>query len=82
MLEGEVPVGSRVTSCRCIPLCADCGERETSERAVGGRTSVLDWYEGRGVREDLELDLEGIDGRARTFIIDLSSLQDRAHPVR
>lgn len=59
-VEGEMPEGSRVTSCRCIPLCAACSDCETSERAVGGHSSVLDWYASRAVRYDLERDLEVI----------------------
>jgi hypothetical protein len=77
--EGEMPVGSRVTSCRCIPLCAACGAYETSERAVGGHSSVLDWYGSRAVRHDLERDLEGIDEASRTFVIDLTQARARAH---
>jgi hypothetical protein len=59
-IEGELPAGSLVTSCRCIPLCAACSACETSERSVGGHSSVLDWYASRAVRYDLERDLEGI----------------------
>jgi hypothetical protein len=77
-VEGEVPVGSGVTSCRCIPLCAACGVGETAERSVGGRTSVLDWYGSRAVRHDLERDLEGIDKASRTFVIDLTKVAGRA----
>jgi hypothetical protein len=78
-VEDEVPIGSRVTSCRCIPLCAACGACETSERSVGGHSSVLDWYASRAVRHDLERDLEGIDDASRTFVIDLTQARARAH---
>ena len=64
--EDEEPVGSRVTSCRCIPLCAACSACEASERSVGGHSSVLDWYGSRAVRHDLERDLEGIAEHRRT----------------
>jgi hypothetical protein len=77
-VEGEVPVGSVVTSCRCIPLCAACGAAERAERSVGGRSSVLDWYGSRAVRHDLERDLEGIDNVSRTFVIDLTKVAGRA----
>jgi len=28
LVEGEIPSGSRVTDCRCIPVCTLCGEIE------------------------------------------------------
>jgi hypothetical protein len=59
-VEDEALEGSRVTTCRCIPLCAACSACEASERSVGGHSSVLDWYASRAVRHDLERDLEGI----------------------
>ncbi len=77
-VEDEVPVGSRVTSCRCIPLCAACSACEASERSVRGHSSVLDWYGNRAVRHDLELDLEGIGDASRTFVID-TEVRARAH---
>lgn len=79
-LGGDGPVGSRVTSCRCIPICARCGEHETLAASVGGSYSVFDWHNDRAVREDIAGDLEDVRARGRT-LIDLSSLEHRLPPV-
>jgi hypothetical protein len=76
-VDGTAPVGSRVTSCRCIPLCTDCGAAESAERSVGGHPSLLDWYAGRAVRHDLERDLDEIGDASRTFVIDLTKVRGR-----
>jgi hypothetical protein len=77
----EIPAGSRVTSCRCIPICAECEARETKEASIGVVYSVFDWYQDRAVREDVERDLAELDANQRTFVVDLTSFDDRGHPV-
>lgn len=42
--EGEIPSGSRITSCRCVPVCMGCSRRE----AFGSYLSVTDLM---GLRE-------------------------------
>ena len=78
---GEIPAGSRVTSCRCIPICAECETRETHEASIGAVYSVFDWYHDREVRDDVEQDLAELDAEQRSFVIDLTSFDDRGHPV-
>ena len=79
--SGDIPAGSRVTSCRCIPICGDCEARETKEASIGVLYSVFDWYQDRAVREDVERDLAELEASQRSFVIDLTSLHDREHPV-
>jgi hypothetical protein len=78
---GERPAGSRVTSCRCIPVCAECEARETKEASIGALYSVFDWFHDREVRADVERDLAELDANQRSFVIDLTSFDDRGHPV-
>ena len=44
-MKGEVPGGSQVTTCRCVPVCGVCGEMETFERlgsvGVGSQDNIL-----------------------------------------
>ena len=77
----EFPAGSRVTSCRCIPICAECEARETHEASIGAVYSVFDWYHDRAVRDEVEQDLAELDAEQRSFVIDLNSFDDREHPV-
>ena len=78
------PVGSRVRACRCIPICAHCGELEGKEAAVGFRYGVYDWFSDREVRADVEHDVLDAAGR-RSLLFDLASiepeLEDRGHAV-
>jgi hypothetical protein len=37
--EGEVPCGSRITECRCVPVCKLCGDSEALESFVMTRIS-------------------------------------------
>ena len=80
-LPGGIPAGSRVTACRCIPICAECEAMEAKEASIGLVYSVYDWYQDRAVREDVERDLAELDANQRSFVIDLTSLNDREHPV-
>jgi hypothetical protein len=73
--------GSRVTSCRCIPICGECEARETKEASIGVDYSVFDWYHDRAVREDVEHDLAELDANQRSSVVDLTSLDDRGFPV-
>jgi hypothetical protein len=77
----EFPAGSLVTSCRCIPICAECEARETHEDSIGAVYSVYDWYHDRAVRDEVEQDLAELDAEQRSFVIDLNSFDDREHPV-
>ncbi len=79
--SNEMADGSRVTSCRCIPICAECGAREMKEASIGVVYPVFDWYYDRAVREDVERDLAELDANQRSFVIDLHSLDDRGYPV-
>jgi hypothetical protein len=58
--DDGAPVGSRVRACRCIPICARCGELEMKEAAVGTLTTVFDWYRDREVRAEVERDLRSV----------------------
>lgn len=44
-MKGEIPSGSRVTACRCVPVCRVCGEMETFERlgfvGKGSQANIL-----------------------------------------
>jgi hypothetical protein len=60
--EAGEPVGSRVRTCRCIPICVRCGQMEEREDAVGALTSVFDWYRDREVRDEVERDLRRAAG--------------------
>jgi hypothetical protein len=73
--------GSRVTSCRCIPICGECEARETKEASIGVDYSVFDWYHDRAVREDVEQDLAELDANQRSSVLDLTSLDDRGAPA-
>ncbi|WP_299442265.1 hypothetical protein [uncultured Phycicoccus sp.] len=43
------PAGSRITRCRCIPICSACGEDETSQQVLGQRlTAPWNWPVSRG----------------------------------
>jgi hypothetical protein len=77
----ESPAGSRVTSCRCIPICAQCEAQETKEASIGVVYSLFDWYQDRAVREDVERDLAELDDNQRRSVTDLTSFDDRQHPV-
>lgn len=79
--QDEIAGGSRVTSCRCIPICAECEARETKEASIGVVYSVFDWYNDRAVREDVERDLAELEADQRSFVIDLTSSDDRGYPV-
>jgi hypothetical protein len=70
-----------VTSCRCIPICAECGARETAEASIGTLYSVFDWYHDRAVRADVERDLAELDADQRSFVVDLTSLDDPGRTV-
>jgi hypothetical protein len=78
---GEAPAGSRVTSCRCIPICPECEARESKEAQIGAVYPVFDWYHDREVRADVERDLAELEGTGRSFVVDLTSFDDREHPV-
>ncbi|MEO8292971.1 MAG: hypothetical protein ABI635_07495 [Actinomycetota bacterium] len=75
---GRLSPGSRVTSCRCIPICERCEERETQEASIGAVYSVFDWYHDRAVRAEVERDLAQLDANERSFVVGLSDLEDRA----
>lgn len=47
------PAGSRITDCRCVPICGPCGEHEASPH--GALVGVSDWPLDQG-RVTLELD--------------------------
>ena len=72
--DGRDPVGSRVRACRCIPICALCGDLEEKEMEVGDRYAVFDWFRDREVRADLERDL----GESP---FDLTRTEEGRHPV-
>ncbi|MBA3690435.1 MAG: hypothetical protein H0W82_03360 [Actinobacteria bacterium] len=78
---GEMAGGSRVTSCRCIPICGECEAREAKEASIGVVYPVFDWYYDRAVREDVERDLAELDAGQPSFVTDLTSFDDRGHPV-
>jgi hypothetical protein len=70
-----------VTSCRCIPICAQCEVQEAKEASIGVVYSLFDWYQDRAVREDVERDLAELDDNQRRSVTDLTSFDDRQHPV-
>lgn len=74
----QLSPGSRVTSCRCIPICAECEARETKEASISVVYSVFDWYHDRAVRADVERDLAQLDASERSFVVGLTSLDERA----
>ena len=78
---GAIAGGSRATSCRCIPICAECEARETKEASIGVVYSVFDWYNDRAVREDVERDLAELDADQGSFVTDLTPFDDREYPV-
>ena len=78
---GSIPAGSRVTTCRCIPICVDCESRETKEVSIGAVYPVFDWFHDREVRADVERDLAELEADQRSFVVDLTSFDDREHPV-
>lgn len=75
---GQLSPGSRVTSCRCIPICTECEERETKETSISVVYSVFDWYHDRAVRADVERDLERLDAGQPSFVVGPTSLDERA----
>ncbi|MEY9963197.1 hypothetical protein ABIA33_001230 [Streptacidiphilus sp. MAP12-16] len=42
--EGEIPSGSRVTPCRCIPVCHVCGGLEAEEEEHSGAAAHPSWW--------------------------------------
>jgi hypothetical protein len=79
--RSQIPAGSRVTWCRCIPICADCETLETREAAIGVVYPVFDWYHDREVRADVERDLEELDAHERSSVVDLRPLDEPDRPV-
>jgi hypothetical protein len=73
--------GSRVTECRCIPICTECAAREMKEASIGVRYPVFDWYQDRAVRAEVERDLAELDAGQVPSLIDLTPLDDRGRPV-
>lgn len=50
-IADEVPAGSRVTQCRCIPICPACGVDEAYQPGLGRRLSpVWEWPISKGHR--------------------------------
>ena len=39
--DNEIPSGSRLTSCRCIPVCAACGADEANQHGLGQECSPV-----------------------------------------
>jgi hypothetical protein len=79
--RSQIPAGSRVTSCRCIPICSDCETLETREASIGVVYPVFDWYHDRSVRAEVEDDLAEIDAGERSSVLDLAELDDPEQPV-
>jgi hypothetical protein len=79
--RGETAAGSRVTSCRCIPICAECEARETREALTGVVYSVFDWFHDRDVLVDVERDLAELDASRHPFVTNLTSVEDREYRV-
>ncbi|UGQ59869.1 hypothetical protein LSF60_10565 [Rhodococcus pyridinivorans] len=69
----EYPAGSRVTSCRCIPICGTCGTDESDESLSDGGISDPSLW---------PIDRDEIDARrawmlanSRMVVLDIGSMQ-------
>jgi hypothetical protein len=58
-----LPAGSRVTACRCVPICGSCGAHEA---LFGGQ--AVQWASERFTPESVTADLERASAKATTVI--------------
>jgi hypothetical protein len=75
--EGEIPSGSRVTACRCIPICYECGEDEGFTSWEGGLDSAADWPIER---DEMMARIGGFKKRTGLREISIGDIRGREHP--
>lgn len=78
----EFPAGSRITACRCIPICGPCGVHEAFAGYPGGtpsskagipRWGAWGWHAEPPSPADVDADVQAIDASGEEGFLDLRS---------